>query len=51
MMATTKTVLSHPEKVLDFVEVTGAILEKSAAMLGQKEAQDKAVREVDSACC
>jgi hypothetical protein len=40
-MASTKTVLSHQEKVLDFVEVTGAIMEKSAALVAQKEAQDK----------
>jgi hypothetical protein len=40
-MADTKTAQSHAEKVLDYVEATGAILEKSAAMLAQKEAQDK----------
>jgi hypothetical protein len=40
-MANTKKAQSHQEKVLDFVEATGAIIEKSAALLAQKEAQDK----------
>lgn len=36
-------VLNHAEKVLDFIEVTGAVIEKSAALIAQKEAQDKKV--------
>lgn len=32
---------SYQEKVLEFVELTGAIMEKSATMLTHKEAQDK----------
>lgn len=37
-MADTKTA---QEKVLDLIEVTGAVMEKSAAMIAQKEAQDR----------
>jgi hypothetical protein len=40
-MAEAKTALSQQEKVLDYIEVTGAILEKSAAMVAAKEANDK----------
>lgn len=39
-MATTKTA-SLEEKVLDYVEATGAILEKSGAMLAANDAQAK----------
>jgi hypothetical protein len=35
--------LTHPEKILDYIELTGAVLEKSAAMLTEKEAQDKKI--------
>lgn len=38
-MADVKTAQSHQEKVLDYIELTGAVLEKSAAMLAEKEAQ------------
>ncbi len=30
-----------PEKVLEYIEATGAVLEKSAALLTEKEAQEK----------
>ena len=36
-MSVTKDTLDH--KILDYVEITGAILEKSSAMLAEKEAQ------------
>lgn len=39
-MAISKTA-SPEEKVLDYIEVTGAVLEKSAALLAEKEAQAK----------
>lgn len=32
-----------PEKVLEYVQVTGAIMEKTAVMVAEKEAQDKKV--------
>lgn len=31
---------SHSEKVLDYIEISGAVLEKSAALISKKEAQD-----------
>jgi hypothetical protein len=40
-MAETKTA-SLQEKSLDFIELTGVIMEKSATMLAEKEAQAKA---------
>lgn len=42
-MADNKTAQLQQEKVLDLIEVTGALMEKSAALLAQKEAQDQAV--------
>ncbi len=32
---------NYEEKVLDFVELGGVIIEKSAALLAEKEAQEK----------
>lgn len=39
-MSDNKTAQLQQEKVLDFIEATGAIMEKSAALLAVKEAQD-----------
>lgn len=45
-MATLKPELSHPEKVLDFIEVAGIVMDKSAAMVAHKVAQDKKCAEL-----
>jgi hypothetical protein len=37
---------THPEKVLEYIEVTGAIMEKSAEMVRTKEAQDQKIAEL-----
>jgi hypothetical protein len=42
-MSNTAPASTYTEKVLDFVQVTGAIMEKTAALVATKEAQDKKV--------
>lgn len=45
-MATLKQELSHPEKVLDFIEVAGVVMDKASALLTQKTAQEKQCAEL-----
>jgi hypothetical protein len=40
------TNMNHAEKVLDYIETTGAVLEKAAAMVAAKEAQEKKCAEL-----
>lgn len=44
-MAETKTA-SYSEKVLDFIEISGSIMEKTAAMVQTKEAQDTQINKL-----